>query len=62
MPDKTALAESAQALFCAFADYVGLAKMKKQFTVFNMITHHLKNIKWMEKNKLFIQERIGLAL
>ena len=31
MPDKTALAESSQALFCAIADFLGEQKSEKQF-------------------------------
>ena len=54
MPDKTALAESAQALFCAFADYVGLAKMKKQFTLQQYPTY--SELKSEPKNKILIKE------
>ena len=34
----------------------------KQFIVYNMIILQKKNIKWMAKNKQFIQEKIGLVL
>jgi len=31
MADETSLAESAQALFCAMADYIGASKVDKVF-------------------------------
>ena len=34
----------------------------KLFTVLSMIIHQKRNIKWMDKNKLYIQEKIGLVL
>ena len=37
-------------------------QMIKLFIVFNMIILQVKNIKWMDNSKQFIQEKIGQAL
>ena len=52
MVDTTALAESAQALFCAIADYVGINEMEKKYTLEKYPTY--SDFKSLKKNQKLI--------
>ena len=52
MADKTALFESAQALFCAMADYIGTPQLKKELNLKKYPTY--KDFKSVKKNKVLI--------
>ena len=52
MADKTAIFESAQALFCAMADYIGTPQLKKELNLKKYPTY--KDFKSVKKNKVLI--------
>ena len=54
MADKTALFESAQALFCAMADYVGTGKMRQVLNLKKYPTY--KDFKSLKKNQVIIEK------
>ena len=54
MADKTALFESAQALFCAMADYVGTGKMQQVLNLKKYPTY--EDFKSVKKNQVIIEK------
>ena len=54
MAGETALAESAQALFCAIADYVGIGIMEKKYNLKQYPTY--SDFKSLKKNQKIIKD------
>ena len=54
MADKTAIFESAQALFCAIADFVGTGKMHQELNLKKYPTY--KDFKSLKKNQVLIDK------